>query len=92
MTDEQIRRELELQKIKDDYKAKGGGEDDQTLQDMLAKQQAFHDKQDELQNDWVAGAKKAFADYGAEAMNMYDNVGEIASAGLNGLSDLMTEF
>lgn len=92
MTDEQIRRALELQKIKDDYKAKGGGEDDQTLQDMLAKQQAFHDKQDELQNDWVAGAKKAFADYGAEAMNMYDNVGEIASAGLNGLSDLMTEF
>lgn len=92
MTDEQIRRKLELQKIKDDYKAKGGGEDDQTLQDMLAKQQAFYDKQDELQNDWVAGAKKAFAEYGAEAMNMYDNVGEIASAGLNGLSDLMTEF
>lgn len=92
MTDEQIRRALELQKIKDDYKAKGGGEDDQTLQDMLAKQQAFYDKQDELQNDWVAGAKKALADYGAEAMNMYDNVGEIASAGLNGLSDLMTEF
>lgn len=92
MTDEQIRRKLELQKIKDDYKAKGGGEDDQTLQDMLAKQQAFYDKQDELQMDWLGGAKKAFADYGAEAMNMYDNVGEIASAGLNGLSDLMTEF
>lgn len=92
MTDEQIRRALELQKIKDDYKAKGGGEDDQTLQKMLEKQQAFYDKQDELQRDWLAGAKNAFADYGAEAMNMYDNVGEIASAGLNGLSDLMTEF
>ena len=92
MTDDQIRRALELQKIKDDYKAKGGGEDDQTLQDMLKKQQAFYDKQDELQMDWLGGAKKAFADYGAEAMNMYDNVGEIASAGLNGLSDLMTEF
>lgn len=92
MTDEQIRRALELQKIKDDYKAKGGGEDDQTLQDMLAKQQAFYDKQDELQWDWLAGAKNAFADYGEEATNMYDNVGAIASAGLNGLSDLMTEF
>nr|DAM11460.1 MAG TPA: tail tape measure protein [Caudoviricetes sp.] len=92
MTDEQIRRALELQKIKDDYKAKGGGEDDQTLQDMLAKQQAFYDKQDELQGDWLAGAKNAFAEYGAEATNMYDNVGAIASAGLNGLSDLMTDF
>lgn len=92
MTDEQIRRALELQKIKDDYKAKGGGEDDQTLQKMLEKQQAFYDKQDELQMDWLAGAKNAFADYGAEATNMYDNVGAIASAGLNGLSDLMTEF
>lgn len=92
MTDEQIRRELELQKIKDDYKAKGGGEDDQTLQDMLAKQQAFYDKQDELQNDWVAGAKKAFADYGAEATNVYANINEIATAGLNGLSSMMTDF
>ena len=92
MTDEQIRRALELQKIKDDYKAKGGGEDDKTLQDMLAKQQAFYDKQDELQGDWLSGAKNAFADYGEEATNMYDNVGAIASAGLNGLSDLMTEF
>lgn len=92
MTDEQIRRELELQKIKDDYKAKGGGEDDQTLQDMLAKQQAFYDKQDELQNNWVAGAKKAFADYGAEATNVYANINEIATAGLNGLSSMMTDF
>lgn len=92
LTDEQIRRELELQKIKDDYKAKGGGEDDQALQDLLAKQSELYAKQDQLQNDWKAGAKKAFADFGADAINVYDNIYEVASAGLNGLSDLMTEF
>lgn len=92
MTDEQIRRELELQKIKDDYKAKGGSLDDAILQDMLTKQQEFYDKQDALQNDWAAGAKKAFADFGAEAINVYDNIYDVASAGLNGLSDMMTEF
>ena len=92
MTDQQIQRELELQKIRNDYLAKGGGADDTALQDMIKKRQEFYAKEDQLQMDWVAGAKKAFADYGAEAMNMYDNVGEIASAGLNGLSDLMTEF
>lgn len=92
MTDQQIQRELELQKIRNDYLAKGGGADDAALQDMIKKRQEFYAKGDQLQMDWVAGAKKAFADYGAEAMNMYDNVGEIASAGLNGLSDLMTEF
>lgn len=92
MTDEQIRRELELQKIKDDYTAKGGGLDDAVLQEMLAKQQAFYDKQDALQNDWAASAKKAFADFGAEATNVYDNIYNVASAGLNGLSNMMTDF
>ena len=92
MTDQQIQREIELQKIRNDYLAKGGGADDTALQDMIKKRQEFYAKEDQLQGDWLAGAKKAFADYGAEAMNMYDNVGEIASAGLNGLSDLMTEF
>lgn len=92
MTDQQIQRELELQKIRNDYLAKGGGADDTALQDMIKKRQEFYAKEDQLQMDWLGGAKKAFADYGAEAMNMYDNVGEIASAGLNGLSDLMTEF
>ena len=92
LTDEQIRRELELQKIKDDYKAKGGDEGDQALADLLAKQSELYAKQDQLQNDWKAGAKKAFADFGAEAINVYDNIYNVASAGLNGLSDLMTEF
>lgn len=92
MTDQQIQRELELQKIRNDYIAKGGGADDTALQDMIKKRQEFYAKEDQLQMDWLGGAKKAFADYGAEATNMYDNVGEIASAGLNGLSDLMTEF
>lgn len=92
MTDQQIQRELELQKIRNDYLSKGGGAEDAALQDMLKKRQEFYAKEDQLQGDWLAGAKKAFADYGEEATNMYDNVGEIASAGLNGLSDLMTDF
>lgn len=92
MTDQQIQRELELQKIRNDYIAKGGGADDTALQDMIKKRQEFYSKEDQLQWDWLAGAKKAFADYGDEATNMYDNVGAIASAGLNGLSDLMTDF
>ena len=91
-TDEMIRREQELQKIRNDYVAKGGGEDDQALQDMLNAQIKLHEKQKELQMDWLAGSKRAWNEYGEDATNMYGNVQEIASNALNGLTDQMTEF
>ncbi|QDH94247.1 tail length tape-measure protein 1 [Escherichia phage vB_EcoS_PHB17] len=92
MTDQQIQRELELQKIRSDYLAKGGSVDDTALQDMIAKRKEYFEMEDQLQGNWLAGAKKAFADYGQEATNMYANVNEVATAGLNGLSSLMTDF
>lgn len=91
-TDEMIRREQELQKIRDDYIAKGGGENDQALQDMLNAQIELHEKQKALQSDWLAGAKRAWNEYAEDAQNMYGNVQEIASYALNGLTDQMTEF
>lgn len=92
MTDKQIQRELELQKIRDQYVAKGGGEQDKELIDMLAKQKEIYAQQDALQQNWLAGAKNAWNQYGEEAMNMYGNVQEIASQALNGLTQQMADF
>ena len=92
LTDEMIRREQELAKIKADYIAKGGAEDDDALAKMLAKRQEFYAKEDQMRLNWLAGAKNAWNQYGEDAFNMYDNVQEIASNALNGLTEQMTEF
>lgn len=85
-------RQLQLERIKADYMAKGGGKDDQALTNMLDKQKEYYAQEDQLRGDWLAGAQKAFADYGDSATDMYGNVYDIATNSLNGLSDMMTEF
>lgn len=85
-------RQLQLEKIRADYMSKGGGEDDPALSNMIDKQKEYYAQEDQLRGDWLAGAQKAFADYGESATDMYSNVGSIATNALNGLSDMMTEF
>ena len=85
-------RAQELAKIKADYVNNGGKEGDAQLQAMIDKQNEFYQTQDEKRANWLDGAKAAFANYGEAATNMYDNVGEIAGAALNGLTQQMTDF
>lgn len=92
MTEDQIRREQELQKIKNDYLAKGGSVDDQVYKDMIKKRTEYYQTEDSLRANWLAGAKNAWAEYARDATDMYGNVQEIASSALNGLTDQMTEF
>ena len=92
MTEDQIRREQELQKIKNDYLAKGGSVDDQVYKDMIKKRTEYYQKEDSLKSNWLAGAKSAWAEYAQDATDVYGNVQEIASSALNGLTDQMTEF
>lgn len=92
MTEDQIRREQELQKIKNDYLAKGGSVEDQVYQDMIKKRTEYYQTEDALRANWLAGAKNAWAEYARDATDMYGNVQEIASSALNGLTDQMTEF
>lgn len=92
MTEDQIRREQELQKIKNDYLAKGGSVDDQVYKDMIKKRTEYYQTEDSLKSNWLAGAKSAWAEYAQDATDVYGNVQEIASSALNGLTDQMTEF
>jgi lambda family phage tail tape measure protein len=92
MTEEQIAQELELQRIRADYISKGGSENDQVFKNIIAKQREMYAEQDKLKMNWLAGAKTAWNEYGEEAFNMFENVKDIASSALSGLSDLMTEF
>lgn len=99
-TDQQIQREEQLNAIRKKYEQAAVGVTDQTQlaeinrqrDAVLAAQQQLYDSEDSLSSNWLAGAKNAFEQYGKSAMDMYSNVGEIAGAALNGLSNQMTEF
>lgn len=92
LSEREAARAAERAKVEADYLAKGGKEGDPQLKAMMDALDNRYKEEDAKRADWLAGAKNAFAEYGEEAMNMYDNVGNIASQALNGLSQQMTDF
>ena len=92
MTEEEIQRAQELNKIRSNYLAKGGSVDDPVYQEMIKKQTEYYQKEDALRGNWLAGAKNAWNEYARDATDMYGNVQEISSAALNGLTSQMTDF
>lgn len=99
-TDQQIQREEQLNAIRKKYAQAAEGVTDQAQlaeinrqrDAVIAAQKQLYDSEDGLRSNWLAGAENAFAKYGESAMDMYSNVGEIAGAALNGLSQQMTDF
>ena len=92
LSEHEAARAEERAKVEADYLAKGGKEGDPQLKAMMDALDNRYKEEDAKRADWLAGAKNAFAEYGEEAMNMYDNVGNIASQALNGLSQQMADF
>lgn len=92
LSEREAAREAERAKVESDYLANGGQKEDPQLKAMMDSLDNRYKEEDAKRADWLAGAKNAFAEYGEEAMNMYDNVGEITKSALNGLTDQMTEF
>lgn len=92
MSTREMERQAQLEKIRADYIAKGGGADDEALKKMTDAQNEYYANEDAKRGDWLAGAQRALADYGDSATDMYTNVRDIAANSLNGLSDMMTEF
>lgn len=92
LSEREAARAAERAKVESDYLAKGGKEGDPQLTAMMDALDNRYKEEDAKRADWLAGAKNAFAEYGEEAMNMYDNIGNIASQALNGLSQQMADF
>lgn len=92
LSEREAARAAERAKVEADYLAKGGKEGDPQLTAMMDALDNRYKEEDAKRADWLAGAKNAFAEYGEEAMNMHDNVGNIASQALNGLSQQMADF
>lgn len=92
LSEREAARAAERAKVESDYLAKGGQKEDPQLKSMMDALDNRYKEEDAKRADWLAGAKNAFAEYGEEAMNMYDNIGNIASQALNGLTNQMATF
>ena len=92
LSDREAARAAERAKVESDYLAKGGKKEDPQLKSMMDALDNRYKEEDDKRADWLAGAKNAFAEYGEEAMNMYDNIGNIARQAINGLSQQMADF
>lgn len=92
LSEREAARAAERAKVESDYLTKGGQKEDPQLKAMMDALDNRYKEEDAKRADWLSGAKNAFAEYGEEAMNMYDNIGNIASQALNGLSQQMADF
>jgi lambda family phage tail tape measure protein len=91
-SDRVVAFEQEIAQIRAAWQAQGGDLDDQLLEDEIKKVRERYAEEENLRGNWLAGAKKAWAEYEEDAKNVYAGVGDIAGAALSGLTDQMTEF
>lgn len=92
MSTKEQERQNELAKLRSDWTAAGGSEADSELAKKTEALQNFYAQQDAMQADWLAGAQRAFADWGDSVSNMYANVGNIATNTLDGMTSSLTDF
>lgn len=80
-------RASSLQRIKEAYSY-----NPEAQKKVLAEQRATYQAEDDLRGDWIAGAKRGWADYADAATNTYDGVRNVASSTFTGLSDMLTSL
>lgn len=92
MSTKQAARYQELLALQADYINKGGSLEDESYKKKEASLRSFYAVQDKLQEDWLSGAQKAFADFGDAALDIPANIEKVTASALDGLSTVMTDF
>ncbi|HHP7423650.1 TPA: phage tail tape measure protein [Enterobacter roggenkampii] len=83
-------RQAQRQKEREQLKLmKASEEDKSSASDKLEERYA---KEDELRGDWLAGAKKGWAEYEDAATNVYDNVASVSQGALTSMSNSLADF
>ncbi|EPK6501901.1 phage tail tape measure protein [Klebsiella aerogenes] len=66
--------------------------DDKTRNSELAQLEKTYKAEDDLQGNWLAGAKSAWAEYRDTATNVYSSIHDVAAAGFQGLSGMLDDL
>lgn len=92
MSDRLAQRELARSQLRSGWQNAGGSLSDEGYQSELKAAEDYYAAEDALRSNWLAGAKKGWAEYQDSATNVYSSVSRIAQAGLNGLADALTSM
>lgn len=65
---------------------------DEALAERLAIQQDYYDKKDEMQSNWLDGAKDAWQDYSDHARDLSSQMYDVTSNALSSLEDELVNF
>ncbi|EOC0077703.1 phage tail tape measure protein [Cronobacter turicensis] len=85
-TPEEAQHDAARQRITEQY---GKGEEGQR---MLAKQEETWNKEAQLQQNWLAGAKRGWNEYGETATDVYSQMQDISKQAFIGMASTMTDF
>lgn len=91
-SDRLAQRELARSQLRSGWQNAGGSLSDEGYQSELKAAEDYYAAEDALRINWLAGAKKGWAEYQDSATNVYSSVSQIAQAGLNGLADALTSM
>lgn len=86
MSNRQAQRQKEREQLK---LMKASEEDKSAASNKLEERYA---KEDELRGDWLAGAKKGWAEYEDSATNVYDNVASVSQGAFASMSNSLADF
>ncbi|MBO8132455.1 phage tail tape measure protein [Dickeya fangzhongdai] len=92
ISDRLAQRQRAMAQLRIGWQNAGGQLSDAGYQKELDAAQAYYAKEDALRNDWLAGAKRGWAEFEDSATNVYSSVQESATSALNGLSDSLTSL
>lgn len=92
LADAQSKSSREAQRALQRSQLLAGQKDNPRLPEMLDKQQATFDAEDQMRTNWLAGAERSWADYADSASDAYGSIENVSTAALNGLTGQMTDF
>lgn len=87
VSDRESGRVTTLQRLQESYAA-----NPQALQKVMEEQRATYDAEDALRANWLAGAKKGWAEYQDSATNVFTSVQQISQATFSGLAGQLTSL
>lgn len=92
MSDRLAGRQASLSQLRSGWLNAGGGLNDDGYKQELKAANDYYAAEDKLRGDWMAGARKGWAEYLDAATNVYGSMQSVAQLALGGISDMLTNL
>ena len=92
MSDRLAGRQASMSQLRSGWLNAGGSLSDNGYKQELKAANDYYAAEDKLRGDWMAGARKGWAEYLDAATNVYGSMQSVAQSALGGISDMLTNL